>query len=95
MLNLLKGQILGKMRRRHHLIHKNWVSYHQFVNDGLVILDRRALKCDHGVFALRRDAISVDRKRFVLGVCAHKDTRVSEIAHACPGAQVLVSEYPC
>ena len=53
-------------------------SYHQFVNDGLVTLDRRALKREHRVFALRRDAISEDRKRFVLGFCVHKDSRGSD-----------------
>ena len=41
-------------------------SYHQFFNDGLVTLYRRALECEHGVFALRRDAISEDLKRFEL-----------------------------
>lgn len=41
-------------------------SYHQFLNDGFVTLDRRALEREHGVFALRRDVISEDRKRFEL-----------------------------
>lgn len=64
MLNLLKGQILGKIRCRPSSHSQQLGSYRQFLNDGLVTLDRRALEREHGVFALRRDAISEDRKRF-------------------------------